>query len=326
MEIWMEPVGGAVGPIYDVEWYRIMDAFRQSHAEREKVMRDYPEEQLLDQLLLTLRYQSSLFSYTAHTGDLLFYYFIILSFFYSQLFILSLYINLFHRAEVKDDSPEEVLKCNLLVFLQENVMYFLAEDAQRYTKSGALWCCCNERAIDACVVVCRRVSCSTEKVCGQLNSILNHIGESNGLIFIKCNVLATLTTILLELELIRTQVPFPPASLSLSLSLPPPLNPLTLLVSIQPRVFESFVEVLFDIISHINSPADRVLRAAVRPSFFIFFKAATCRRATSNSRGGLFVWACGGNKGVRLPARVGPHLPQAAHQIPRSPLQVRFCT
>jgi hypothetical protein len=64
MEIWMEPVGGAVGPIYDVEWYRIMDAFRQSHAEREKVMRDYPEEQLLDQLLLTLRYRSSLFSYT----------------------------------------------------------------------------------------------------------------------------------------------------------------------------------------------------------------------------------------------------------------------
>lgn len=159
----MEPVGGAVGPIYDVEWYRIMDAFRQSHAEREKVMRDYPEDQLLDQLLLTL------------------------------------------RAEVRDDSPEEVLKCNLLVFLQENVMYFLAEDAQ-----------------------------STEKVCAQLNSILNHIGESNGLIFIKCNVLATLTTILLELELIRTQ----------------------------PRVFESFVEVLFDIISHINSPADRVLRAA----------------------------------------------------------------
>jgi hypothetical protein len=52
----MEPVGGTVGPIYDVEWYRIMDAFRQSHAEREKVMRDYPEEQLLDQLLLTLRY------------------------------------------------------------------------------------------------------------------------------------------------------------------------------------------------------------------------------------------------------------------------------
>jgi hypothetical protein len=36
---------------------------------------------------------------------------------------------------VKDDSPEEVLKCNLLVFLQENVMYFLAEDAQRYIKS-----------------------------------------------------------------------------------------------------------------------------------------------------------------------------------------------
>jgi hypothetical protein len=32
----------------------------------------------------------------------------------------------------------------------------------------------------------------------------------------------------------------------------------------QPRVFESFVEVLFDIISHINAPGDRVLRAAVR--------------------------------------------------------------
>jgi hypothetical protein len=55
MEIWMEPVGGAVGPIYDVEWYRIIEAFRQSHAEREKIMRDYTEEQLLDQLLLTLR-------------------------------------------------------------------------------------------------------------------------------------------------------------------------------------------------------------------------------------------------------------------------------
>jgi hypothetical protein len=57
-------------------------------------------------------------------------------------------------------------------------------------------------------------------------------------------------------------------------------------------VFESFVEVLFDIISHINSPADRVLRAAVRPSFFAFFKAATCRHATnatSNSRGR---WSC----------------------------------
>ena len=27
-------------------------------------------------------------------------------------------------------------------------------------------------------------------------------------------------------------------------------------------------------------------------AFFIFFKASTCRRATSNSRGGLFVWAC----------------------------------
>jgi hypothetical protein len=52
------------------------------------------------------------------------------------------------------------------------------------------------------------------------------------------------------------------------------------------------VEVLFDIISHINSPADRVLRAAVRPSLFIFFKAAKyhhAMNATSNSRGG---WSC----------------------------------
>lgn len=31
----------------------------------------------------------------------------------------------------------------------------------------------------------------------------------------------------------------------------------------QPRVFESFVEVLFDIISHVNSPGDRILRATV---------------------------------------------------------------
>ena len=57
-------------------------------------------------------------------------------------------------------------------------------------------------------------------------------------------------------------------------------------------MFESFVEVLFDIISHINSPADRVLRAAVRPAFFIFFKAVTYRHAmnaTSNSRGR---WSC----------------------------------
>lgn len=49
-------------------------------------------------------------------------------------------------------------------------------------------------------------ACSTEKVRAQINSILNHVGESNGLIFIKSNVLATLTAIILELELIRTQV------------------------------------------------------------------------------------------------------------------------
>ena len=79
-------------------------------------------------------------------------------------------------------------------------------------------------------VVCRRVSCSTEKVCAQLNSILNHIGESNGLIFIKCNVLATLTTILLELELIRTQVPFP-SCVAFAFAFSPP-NSLILLVSI----------------------------------------------------------------------------------------------
>lgn len=49
------------------------------------------------------------------------------------------------RAEAKDDSPEEVLKCNLLVFLQENVMYFLAENAQRcvIARKLAWWTSCS---------------------------------------------------------------------------------------------------------------------------------------------------------------------------------------
>jgi len=98
-----------------------------------------------------------------------------------------------------------------------------------------------------------------EKVYTQLNKLLNAAGDSPSLIFLKGQALVTLTTILLEFEVIRTQ----------------------------PRVFESFVgtdqgtvataynvllEVLFDLISKVNSSADRVLRGMVSlrtlPLFF----------------------------------------------------------
>lgn len=52
----------------------------------------------------------------------------------------------------------------------------------------------------------------------------------------RSQVLVTLTSILVELDIIKTQV----------------------------RVFESFVEVLFDTISKVNSGPDRILRETVR--------------------------------------------------------------
>ena len=72
-----------------------------------------------------------------------------------------------------------------------------------------------------------------EKVCTTLNQFLT-INENNpeiGLSYhLQSQILVTLTTILIELSVIRSQ----------------------------PRVFESFVEVCFDIISKLNSGPDRI--------------------------------------------------------------------
>lgn len=84
-----------------------------------------------------------------------------------------------------------------------------------------------------------------ERICSTLNEFLtsNETGENQeGVSFhLQSQVMITLTTILIELSVIRSQ----------------------------PRVFESFVEVCFDIISKTNTGNDRMLRETVGNYLFI---------------------------------------------------------
>jgi hypothetical protein len=81
--------------------------------------------------------------------------------------------------------------------------------------------------------------CRMEKICTTLNRMLNlseNETQTTSIYIIKSQTLSTLTTILIELDIVRTQ----------------------------PRAFESFIEVLFDIVSRLNEPATRLLRQTVR--------------------------------------------------------------
>ncbi len=73
-----------------------------------------------------------------------------------------------------------------------------------------------------------------ERVCVNLNELINQ-SKTNSSYYFTGQVLMTITSILIELSVIRTQ----------------------------PRVFESFVEVCFDIVAKYNEGPDRMLRETV---------------------------------------------------------------
>jgi F0F1-type ATP synthase membrane subunit a len=83
-----------------------------------------------------------------------------------------------------------------------------------------------------------------EKICTTLNNVLNSTDDTMNIPLslsatLKSATITTLTTILIEQDVIHTQ----------------------------PRAFESFVEVLFDIVTKLNDLVHRTLRQTVGPSF-----------------------------------------------------------
>eukprot|EP01112_Ceratiomyxa_fruticulosa_P007584 TRINITY_DN1972_c0_g1_i1.p1 TRINITY_DN1972_c0_g1~~TRINITY_DN1972_c0_g1_i1.p1 ORF type:complete len:1085 (-),score=211.49 TRINITY_DN1972_c0_g1_i1:53-3307(-) len=104
---------------------------------------------------------------------------------------------------------DDIIRVNLLIFLQENVGFFLEDDPKRL-----------------------------EKVFTVLNGLLHSSTEASASTpatphYLKSQILITLTTIFIEQSIIKTQ----------------------------PRVFQSFLELLLDTMAKVNSVADRALRS-----------------------------------------------------------------
>jgi len=163
----MEGLPSSSSPTYYSDWVVIIQKFHESVASREQVLKDYTEEKLLGALLHRLSSTTQ---------------------------------------EVKDPpAKDKLLKIKLLVFLQENLLYFLEAEPQR-----------------------------VEIVCSRLNELLEEEQPNNpSHSFLKSQVLVCLTTLMLELDVIRTL----------------------------PNVFEGFVELLLSYASKVNNSNQRVLRA-----------------------------------------------------------------